>query len=217
MPNPYREIFSAPGAKGFSAAGFIARLPLAMATIGIVAMLSQTHGEYWLAGAVSATFALANALISPRISRLVDRHGQARVLMPATTISVAAFALIVATHYDAPIWTLFAFAVVAGVDAEHDGDGPGALDGNLPRHAEAAHGLRLRIRRRRSRLYGRADASAIGLSVSFFPEAGPLDVDRLPGGRRGAVRRPEIDRATVPAGSEKAARSAIRPAARSQS
>ena len=43
-------------------------------------MLSQTHGEYWLAGAVAATFALANALISPQISRLVDRYGQARVL-----------------------------------------------------------------------------------------------------------------------------------------
>jgi hypothetical protein len=46
MPSPYREIFKAPGTKGFSAAGFVARLPIAMATIGIVAMLSQTHGEY---------------------------------------------------------------------------------------------------------------------------------------------------------------------------
>ena len=71
MSNPYREIFRAPGAKGFSAAGFFARLPIAMAPIGIVAMLSQTHGEYWLAGAVSATFALTNAVISPQISRQV--------------------------------------------------------------------------------------------------------------------------------------------------
>ena len=62
MPNPYREIFKVPGAKGFAAAGFIARLPIAMAPIGIVAMLSQTHGEYWLAGAVSATFALYQCL-----------------------------------------------------------------------------------------------------------------------------------------------------------
>ena len=76
MSNPYREIFRAPGAKGFSAAGFFARLPIAMAPIGIVAMLSQTHGEYWLAGAVSATFALTNAALSPQISRLVDRKGQ---------------------------------------------------------------------------------------------------------------------------------------------
>ena len=52
MSNPYSEIFKAPGAKGFAAAGFVARLPIAMAPIGIVAMLSQTHGEYWLAGAV---------------------------------------------------------------------------------------------------------------------------------------------------------------------
>ncbi|TIL79269.1 MAG: MFS transporter, partial [Mesorhizobium sp.] len=57
MPNPYREIFKARGAKGFAAAGFVARMPMAMAPIGIVAMLSQTHGEYWLAGAVSATYA----------------------------------------------------------------------------------------------------------------------------------------------------------------
>ena len=50
MTNPYAVIFRVPGTKGFSAAGFMARLPIAMAPIGIVAMLSQTHGEYWLAG-----------------------------------------------------------------------------------------------------------------------------------------------------------------------
>ena len=76
MANPYNEIFRAPGAKGFASAGFIARMPMAMAPIGIVAMLSQTHGEYWLAGAVSATYALTNALLAPQISRLIDRLGQ---------------------------------------------------------------------------------------------------------------------------------------------
>ena len=63
MPNPYREIFMSPGTRGFAAAGFVARLPVAMAPIGIVAMLSQAYGEYWLAGAVSATFALTNATL----------------------------------------------------------------------------------------------------------------------------------------------------------
>jgi MFS family permease len=94
MPNPYVEIFRAPGAKGFAAAGFVARMPMAMAPIGIVAMLSQTHGEYWLAGAVSATYALANALFAPQISRLVDRLGQSRVLIPTTIVAVAAFAVL---------------------------------------------------------------------------------------------------------------------------
>src|SRR5688500_13723912 len=115
MANPYSEIFQARGAKGFAVAGFIARMPLAMAGMGIVAMLSQTHGEYWLAGAVAATFALTNAFVSPQVSRMVDRHGQSAVLIPATALSVAAFAaLLLATHYAWPVWTLFVSAVLAG-------------------------------------------------------------------------------------------------------
>ena len=114
MANPYSEIFRARGAKGFAAAGFVARFPMAMAPIGIVAMLSQTHGEYWLAGAVSATYALTNALAAPRISQFIDRLGQSRVVWPTTIVSVAAFAaLILATNQDWPVWTLFLSAFIA--------------------------------------------------------------------------------------------------------
>ncbi|MET3900799.1 MFS family permease [Devosia sp. UYZn731] len=114
MSNPYAEIFRASGAKGFSAAAFIARLPVAMAPIGIITMLSQTYGEYWLAGAVSATFALANAFVSPQLSRLVDRFGQTAVVAPAALVSVAAFlVLIAAVNQSWPVWTLFVSALVA--------------------------------------------------------------------------------------------------------
>ncbi|CAN7324621.1 MFS transporter [Devosia sp. LjRoot3] len=114
MSNPYAQIFQAPGAKGFAAAAFVARMPMAMAPIGIVAMLSQTHGEYWLAGAVSATFAIANAFASPQISRLVDRYGQSAVVAPAMLVSVLAFvALILAANQNWPIWTLFVSALLA--------------------------------------------------------------------------------------------------------
>ncbi|RWO90161.1 MFS transporter [Mesorhizobium sp.] len=114
MQNPYAEIFRAPGAKGFAVAGFMARLPIAMAPIGIVAMLSQTRGEYWLAGAVSATYALANAFVAPQISRLVDRLGQTRIVVPTTIIAVLAFAvLIAAANQDWPVWTLFVSALLA--------------------------------------------------------------------------------------------------------
>ncbi|MGC0418947.1 MFS transporter [Embleya sp. AB8] len=115
MRNPYRDIFTAPGAKGFSAAGFIARMPISMTGIGIVTMLSELRGEYGLAGAVAATFALATALIAPQISRLVDRYGQSRVLVPATGVSVLAMgALLLCARYDAPNWTLFGCALPAG-------------------------------------------------------------------------------------------------------
>ncbi|GLQ53372.1 MFS transporter [Devosia nitrariae] len=174
MSNPYSEIFRAPGAKGFAAAGFLARLPIAMTTMGIVAMLSQTHGEYWLAGAVSATFALTNAFVSPQISRLVDRLGQSRVLVPTTVVAVAAFAaLLAATYYRWPTWTLFATAVLAGVMpsmpamvrarwTELYRDKP--LLGTAFAFESVADEL----------VYIVGSVLSVGLSVTLFPEAGVL-------------------------------------------
>ena len=174
MPNPYVEIFRAPGAKGFAVAGFIARMPMAMAPIGIVAMLSQTHGEFWLAGAVSATYALANALISPQISRIVDRVGQARVLIPATIVTVLAFAaLILAANQDWPVWTLFAAALAA------------ALMPSFPAMIRARWSELFRDRPELNTAFAFESAAdelvyiagasiSVGLAVSLFPEAGLL-------------------------------------------
>ncbi|MFF4055866.1 MFS transporter [Streptomyces sp. NPDC001668] len=115
MLSDYRRIFSPAGSLLFSAAGFISRLPLSMIGVGILIMLSQLGGQYWLAGAVSATQALAAAAIGPQISRLVDRHGQRRIVLPATAVTVAAIcALLLCARYAAPDWTLYVAAAVAG-------------------------------------------------------------------------------------------------------
>ncbi len=174
MSNPYREIFKVPGAKGFAAAGFVTRMPMAMAPIGIVAMLSQTHGEYWLAGAVSATYALTNALLAPQISRLVDRLGQSRIVIPATILSATAFvALIAAAHFDWPAWTLFLSALFAAV---------------LPSMPALVRARWTELFRDRPELttafafesaadelvYITGASLAVGLSVALFPEAGML-------------------------------------------
>jgi MFS family permease len=174
MTNPYREIFRAPGALGFSAAGFVARLPLSMVTIGIVTMLSQARGEYWLAGSVAATFALANALIAPQISRLVDRHGQSRILIPATLATLVALAgLMLATRFQAPNWVLFLFAALSGLE---------------PSMAAMVRARWTEIYRSTPQLrtafafesvvdemvFMIGPVLAIGLSVAWFPEAGPL-------------------------------------------
>lgn len=55
MANPYQELFTAPGAKGFALAGLLARIPLPMTGIGIITMLSQLRGSYALAGALVQT------------------------------------------------------------------------------------------------------------------------------------------------------------------
>nr|WSY53972.1 MFS transporter [Streptomyces sp. NBC_00886] len=115
MLSDYRQIFSPAGSLLFSAAGFISRLPLSMIGVGIVTMLSQLGGEYWLAGSVSATQALATAAIGPQISRLADRHGQRRVVLLAMAVTVAAIcALVLCARYAAPDWTLYVAAAVAG-------------------------------------------------------------------------------------------------------
>ncbi|MFE0451663.1 MFS transporter [Streptomyces sp. NPDC058914] len=174
MPSPYRALFAAPGSKGFSAAGFLGRMPLSMMGIGVVTMVSQLTGRYGLAGALSATIALAAAAIGPQISRLVDQYGQRRVLRPATLVALAASAgLLLAAHFDWPDWVLFACA--AGI-------------GSVP-------SLGAMIRARWAALYRGTPQLhtaysfesvvdevcfifgpiiSIGLSTAWFPEAGPL-------------------------------------------
>ena len=174
MSNPYVDIFRAPGTRAFSFAGFIARMPFAMVTLGIVTMLSQSQGGYGLAGAVAATFALTSALIAPQISRAVDRYGQSRILPPATALAVAGLAgLMLATRFQAPNWTLFVFAAIGGF---------------MPSMSAMVRARWTQIYRETPRLrtafafesvvdeviYMTGPVISIGLSVALFPEAGPL-------------------------------------------
>lgn len=174
MPNPYARIFSEPGAKGFSIAAFFGRLPLAMAPIGIVAMLSQTLGEYWLAGAVAATYGLGNAFLAPQISRLIDRYGQTAVAAPAAAVSAAAFVLLIlASHWNWPAWTLFATALGAAT---------------LPSMSAMVRARWSELFRDRPELntafafesaadeliYISGASLSVGLAAAWFPEAGML-------------------------------------------
>ncbi|MEE1781797.1 MFS transporter [Streptomyces sp. SP17BM10] len=116
MLSSYRQIFAAPGTLAFSSAGFIARLPISMTGIGIVTMLSQQRGSFGVAGLVSATLAIAAAVLGPAVSWLVDRHGQRRVALPAAAFTIAAATgLLLCAHFGAPDWTLFVFAIGMGV------------------------------------------------------------------------------------------------------
>ena len=63
MFSAYRDIFRAPGTKGFAAACFVARLPIAMAPIGIVTMMAQSGTGYWLAGAADEIFANPSSIV----------------------------------------------------------------------------------------------------------------------------------------------------------
>ncbi|MFC8965142.1 MFS transporter [Streptomyces sp. NBC_01281] len=174
MPSPYRALFAAPGSKGFSAAGFLGRMPLSMMGIGVVTMISQLTGRYGLAGALSATMALAAAALGPQVSRMVDRHGQRRVLRPVTLFALAAAAgLLLAAHFEWPDWVLFACAAGIGcvpsigamVRARW-----AALYGGTPQ-LHTAYSLESVVDEV-CFIFG--PIISIGLSTVWFPEAGPL-------------------------------------------
>lgn len=112
---PYRELLATPGGKRFSGSAFVARMPISMIGLGIVLLVVSERDRYGLAGAVSATFALVNAAAAPAIARLVDRHGQSRILAPAVALHVTALALFVLlVTVGAPTWTFYAAAAAAG-------------------------------------------------------------------------------------------------------
>ncbi|MER6976344.1 MFS transporter [Streptomyces carpinensis] len=174
MPSPYRALFDAPGSKGFSAAGFLGRMPLSMMGIGVVTMISQLTGRYGLAGALSATIALAAAALGPQISRLVDQYGQRRVLRPATLVALTAAAgLLLAAYFRWPDWVLFVCA--AGI-------------GSVPSLGAMVRARWAAVYRGTPHLHTAYSFESvvdevcfifgpivsIGLSTAWFPEAGPL-------------------------------------------
>src|SRR5215467_3654952 len=88
--SPYLEILRLPGALAFSAAGFLARMPMSMFSLGTVLLVAATTGRYGLAGLVAAAGAVGYALGAPQLARLVDRFGQRRVLRPQVAVFGAA-------------------------------------------------------------------------------------------------------------------------------
>ncbi|HLL36120.1 MAG TPA: MFS transporter [Streptomyces sp.] len=174
MPSPYRALFAAPGSKAFSAAGLLGRMPLSMMGIGVVTMISQLTGRYGLAGALSATIALAAAVVGPQVSRLVDQYGQRRVLRPATLLSLAAGALLLfAAHYRWPDWVLFVACVgigcVPSVGAMIRARWAAVYRGTPQLHtAYSFESVVDEI----CFIFG--PIISIGLSTAWFPEAGPL-------------------------------------------
>ncbi|WP_369378557.1 MFS transporter [Streptomyces sp. cg36] len=107
--SPYRRLFAVPGARAFTLGNLVARLPMGMFGVSAVIMIAGQRGSYALAGAVTATGLVATALVAPWTARLVDRHGQARVGVPATALAVlGSLALVLCVRLEAPAWTLFA-------------------------------------------------------------------------------------------------------------
>ncbi len=97
---------------------FIARLPFAMMTVGVLMLVVAVTGSVGLGGLTSAAVGIGVVVAGPLIGDLVDRHGQRRVLVPvglANGLLLAAFPLIVLS--DVPEGVLLAAALAIGLTA----------------------------------------------------------------------------------------------------
>jgi len=83
MSSTYGRILRIPGAAPFSIAGLLARFPMSMQGISTILAVQVLYGSYSAAGIVSAANIVAAALGAPVLARLVDEHGQSKVMLPA--------------------------------------------------------------------------------------------------------------------------------------
>ncbi|MFD8783794.1 MFS transporter [Kitasatospora sp. NPDC059599] len=93
----YRAVLGSPYVVRLLGGTLIGRLPTGMAPIAILLLVRAEHGPLALAGALGALYGLTSALGQPLLGRLVDRHGQTRVLVTATATASTAFLLLPCT------------------------------------------------------------------------------------------------------------------------
>jgi len=82
MFGPYSEVLRTPGARAFSAAALVARLPMSMFALGIVLAVTLSGGGYGAAGVAAGISTAGHAVASPIQARVADRVGQRRMLVP---------------------------------------------------------------------------------------------------------------------------------------
>ncbi len=112
----YRRVLADPSARAFTVAGFVARMPLSMSGLGIVLLVSIVTGSFGRAGLVTAVGTITGAVAAPAWGRLIDRIGQARVLVAATLINNASLVvLITSVLQDWPLASTLAAAAGVGL------------------------------------------------------------------------------------------------------
>lgn len=177
---PYRRLFALPGTRGFTAGNLLARLPMGMFGVSAVMMIAGQRGSYALAGAVTATGLAATALVAPWTARLIDRHGQARIAVPATLIAVlGSLSLIACVRTGAPAWTLFA-SYAATATTPNIGGMSRARWTHLLKGSPDAHHTAMSFEQAADELcYMLGPVLAALLCSLLFPEAGTLTAAAL--------------------------------------
>jgi MFS family permease len=111
----YADVLRAPGVARIVVAALLGRLPVGMAPLATVLLVRGEGRSYGVAGLVVAATSLASAIGWPLWGRLVDRTGQARVLLWLALVYPASLAcLALLATRGAPVLALTACAAFSG-------------------------------------------------------------------------------------------------------
>ena len=104
----YAELLRIPHTARFSVGSVIACMPFPMVGMTITISVQHYYGNYSLAGALTAVQAIALAVASPMLGKLVDKFGQRQVSIPTIIVwMIAATALVSCITARVPSWILF--------------------------------------------------------------------------------------------------------------
>jgi len=96
-------------------ASMIARLPSAMLPLAVLLLVVESGGSIAAAGLCSGAYGIGRAALSPFVGALVDRMGQARVLISGAVAQAAALvALIAVANLHASLLAVGAVAFIGG-------------------------------------------------------------------------------------------------------
>jgi predicted MFS family arabinose efflux permease len=99
----YRTLVRA-ASPGFLLTAFLARLPAAMAPLGVITLVATVSGSFAVAGAVAAGYGAGAAIGGPVVGALADRFGQRLIGLVAAAADAAALAgVVLAVHHPVPV------------------------------------------------------------------------------------------------------------------
>ena len=114
---PFRSLLRLPGIPRLVVSSLVGRVPASMGPLSIVLLVQSVTGSYANAGSAAGVFAIATALASPLLGRIIDRVGQTWVLISCGSVFAAAFVTLALTaeHGEGNMTLVLGCVAVAGL------------------------------------------------------------------------------------------------------